>query len=180
MAETKTRASSGRRKASTPSARKAKATKARKSSTTKTSTRNGAGNGAPRAETARRAVEGTAKQAGHSVGEAGRSVGRAARRAKTPLIASGAAVAGAAGGIALGARQARHSKMNGLARRSRPKVKVNSRDIARAAKDVGEFGVQVGQLASELRRTREEAHGSRRRSPIEVVLQGLTTRGRPS
>jgi hypothetical protein len=58
----------------------------------------------------------------------------------------------------------------------KPLVKVDSRDLAKAAKDVGEFGMQLGQLASELRRTREEAGVAKRRSPIEVVLQGLTTR----
>jgi len=60
----------------------------------------------------------------------------------------------------------------------RPRVKLDSRDLARAAKDVGEFSVEVGRLASELRRNREEANGAKRRSPIEVVLQGLTARRR--
>jgi hypothetical protein len=57
-----------------------------------------------------------------------------------------------------------------------PKVKIDSHDLAKAAKEVGQFGVDVGQLASELRRNREQANGTR--SPIEVVLQGLTSRGR--
>lgn len=58
----------------------------------------------------------------------------------------------------------------------RPRVKVKSRDLAKAAKDIGEFGSQVGRLASELQRNREESNGSKRRSPVEVVLQGLTSR----
>jgi len=94
-----------------------------------------------------------------------------ARKAKTPLLAGGAAVAGAAGGLALGARQARKSKMM-----RRPMVKVDSHDLAKAAKNVGRFGVEMGELASELRKNREETDSARRRSPIEVVLQGLTTR----
>jgi hypothetical protein len=188
MAETKTRASSTRGKTT-----KRKPAKARKSSAAKAS--NGASasratksrmsktkgssrskNGAARVDAARNAVEETAKHAGHSVGDAASTVGRAASKAKTPLLASGAAIAGVAGGIALGARQARRSKL--LPRG--PKVKIDSRDLAKAAKEVGQFGVDIGQLASELRRNREQANGtkSHSRSPIEVVLQGLTSRGR--
>jgi hypothetical protein len=188
MAETKTRAPSGRGKAKTRTTKR-KPAKARKSSAAKSS--NGASasrrasktrssskskNGAGRVDAARNAAEETAKQAGHSVGDAASSVGRVASKAKTPLLAGGAAVAGVAGGLALGARQARHSKV--LPRR--PKVKIDSGDLAKAAKEVGQFGVDVGQLASELRRNREAANGAKRRSPIEVVLQGLTNRGQDS
>jgi len=76
---------------------------------------------------------------------------------------------------------ARHSL---LARRPKvkigPKVKIDTHDLAKAAKEVGQFGVDVGQLASELRKNREVANGARRRSPIEVVLQGLTSRANSS
>jgi len=61
-----------------------------------------------------------------------------------------------------------------------PKVKIDSHDLAKAAKEVGQFGMDVGQLASELRRNREAANGASHRSPIEVVLHGLTNRGRGS
>jgi hypothetical protein len=120
------------------------------------------------------------------MGEAGRTMGRAADKAKTPLIAGGAAaVAGMAGGMALGMRQSRRSKLSRMrmprAPRMprmprRPRVKVKSSDLASAAKDMGTLGAQMGQLASELRKNREEADRSKRRSPIEVVLQGLTSR----
>ena len=194
MAETKARASSARGK--TTKRKPAKARKARtvKSSngasasrTTKSRASSGARRGPKRAslkngsgpaDSARKAVEGTAKQAGHSVGEAAHSVGRAASKARTPLLAGGAAIAGVAGGMALGTRHAGNGK--GLPRRPRvkigPKVKVDSHDLAKAAKEVGQFGMEVGQLASELRRNREAAGGAKRRSPIEVVLQGLTNR----
>lgn len=181
MAETKTRASSARGKAT-----KRKPSKARRTNTAKSS--NGAGasratksraskakrsstskNGAARVDAARNAVEETAKHAGHSVGEAASGVGRAASKAKTPLLAGSAAVAGVAGGIALGRNSSK-------ARPRRPKVKIDSHDLAKAAKEVGQFGMDVGQLAAELRRNREAAHGTKRRSPIEVVLQGLTNR----
>lgn len=194
MAETKTRAASTRGKAT-----KRKPSKARRSGATKSS--NGASasraakpraskagsssrskNGAARVDAARNAVEETAKHAGHSAGNAASTVGRAATKARTPLLAGGAAIAGVAGGIALGTRQTRRSKL--LQRRPKvkigPKVKIDSHDLAKAAKEVGQFGADVGQLASELRRNREVADGAKRRSPIEVVLQGLTSRGSSS
>jgi hypothetical protein len=131
-------------------------------------------------DAARSAIEETAKHTGHSVGDAASTVGRAASKARTPLLASGAAIAGVAGGIALGARQTHRSKP--LQRRPKvkigPKVKIDSHDLAKAAKEVGQFGADVGQLALELRKNREAANGAaKRRSPIEVVLQGLTNRG---
>jgi hypothetical protein len=107
-------------------------------------------------------VEETAK-------DAGSSIGRAAGKAKVPLMAGGAALAGAAGGIALGASQA-HRK-SGL-------PKVNGKDLAKAAKKAGDVGAQVGEIALEVRRARETTNGNgRHRSPVEVVLQGLTSRG---
>lgn len=83
---------------------------------------------------------------------------KAASKAKVPLLAGGAALAGAAGGAAIGARQARrHAR-------------------TRALQQMGNFGLQVGQLASELQRARKGANGDTHRSPIEVVLEGLTAR----
>lgn len=186
MAETKTRASSARGKATKrkPSkARKANATRSSNGASASRATRSRASktkrspaskNGTARVDAARSAVEETAKQAGHSVGDVASSVGRAASKAKTPLLAGSAAAAGVAGGIALG----RNSK----SRPRRPKVKIDSHDLAKAAKEVGQFGVDIGQLAAELRRNREAAHGhgAKKRSPIEVVLEGLTSRGHGS
>ncbi|MGB7685975.1 MAG: hypothetical protein WBL45_09375 [Solirubrobacterales bacterium] len=114
-------------------------------------------------------VENTAKDAGRTAVDAGKTVGRAASKAKVPLLAGGAALAGAAGGIALGTHQARRHKGLG--------TKVNSGDLAKAAKRVGVFGAQMGHFASELQRAREDSNGNgRTRSPIEVVLEGLTAR----
>jgi hypothetical protein len=104
-----------------------------------------------------------------AVKDAGQAVGGAVSKAKVPLVAGGAALAGAAGGLALGARQARRSKP----------VKVRSQDLAKAAKEVGHFGAQVGRLASELHQARESMRNGGNgvhRSPVEVVLDGLTAR----
>jgi hypothetical protein len=76
------------------------------------------------------------------------AVGNAADKAKMPLVAGGAALAGMAGGVVLGTRRAhRHSRMD------------------RAIK-----------LAHELQQVRRPANGNRHRSPLEVVLEGLTAR----
>jgi hypothetical protein len=117
---------------------------------------------ASKPEVALKAVEETAKDAGGKVAEV-------ASKAKVPLLAGGAALAGAAGGLALGAHQA-HRK-SGLG-------KVSSKDLAKAARKVGEVGAQVGEVALEVRRARESTNGNGKvhRSPIEVVLQGLTSR----
>lgn len=88
------------------------------------------------------------------------AVGSAAKKATVPLVAGGAAIVGAAGGMALGARQARRS---------------NRHNLAKAAKGVGTFGTQMGRLASEIHQARESGNG-KHRSPVEVVLEGLTAR----
>lgn len=112
------------------------------------------------------------KAAGETVEEtakdAGRAVGRVAGKAKVPLVAGGAALAGAAGGMALSARKShRHRGLAG----------VTSKDLAKAAKKAGDVGAQVGEIAIEVRRARERSNGhGAHRSPIEVVLQGLTAR----
>jgi hypothetical protein len=55
------------------------------------------------------------------------------------------------------------------------KMKVRSKDLASAAKDVGSFGAQMGHLANELQQARESGNG-KHRSPLEVLLEGLTAR----
>ncbi|MFL5897138.1 MAG: hypothetical protein ACJ76D_01535 [Solirubrobacterales bacterium] len=104
------------------------------------------------------------------------AVGEAAGRATVPLVAGGAAIAGAAGGLALAtAKQGRRKGIKAAMPRA---PKVTSGNVAKAAKEVGNFSAQVGALATELQRARESANGAdaKRRSPIEVVLQGLTAR----
>jgi hypothetical protein len=159
MAQTKTRASSKRPAGSKkPQARSRgssnKSQKSRKAQKSPSS---------PKPATAK--VSAATDKATSAVGNAGHkatsAVGNAAGRAKVPLIASGAALAGAAGGAALGVRQARRHR----------------RGFAKTARGVGALGVQMGHLASELQRNREGVNGSgQHRSPLEVVLEGLTAR----
>lgn len=120
------------------------------------------------------AVEEKAKDAGKGVGEAGKGVGRAVKKAKVPLLASGAAIAGAAGGAVLASRQAHHH--SGLTDAVR---KIESDDVARAARRVGDVSARVGRFAADFQHAREASNGAgngKHRSPIEVVLQGLTNR----
>jgi hypothetical protein len=151
-------------------------------------------NGTARVDSARRAVESTAKGAGQTAREAGQSVGRVASKAKVPLMAGGAALMGAAaGGLAVGAKSRRGKGIaKAIPRRplvkiprrplmkvGTPQIKVKSRDLKHVAKEVGSFGAQVGRVASELQNAHEESNGKRggkHRSPVEVVLEGLTAR----
>jgi hypothetical protein len=106
-------------------------------------------------------------------------VSKAASNAKTPLLASGAALAGAAGGLAIGTMRSRRShphKALGLKMPQGKRVKIRSRDVAKAAREVGALSQHVSELATELRQVRENSDGGKRRSPVEVVLDGLTAR----
>src|SRR6478672_663675 len=119
----------------------------------------------------------TAEEAGDKAKSAGKTVGKAASKAKIPLVAGGAALAGAAGGLALASTK--HARKSGIGKAiaRRPKIKLSSKDVARAAKEVGSFSTQVGELAGELQRNREASNGNgKHRSPVEVVRQGLTSR----
>jgi hypothetical protein len=95
------------------------------------------------------------------------------------LLAGGAAVAGTVGGLVLGASRSGDKVLGVKLPGSRAKrVKLRSRDFSRAAKEVGRFGENVGELTTELRRAREGlANGDgKQTSPIEVLLSSLTSR----
>jgi hypothetical protein len=171
MAETKTR--------SKPKAKPAKPkAKARRASSKPKRTRSANGASARRKPKASpssksKGLVDKTKAAGETVEEtakdAGRKVGRVAGKAKVPLVAGGAALAGAAGGMA--ALSARHNH------RRRGLGGVNSKDLKKAARKATDVGAQVGEIAIEVRRARERTNGhGAHRSPIEVVLQGLTAR----
>jgi hypothetical protein len=173
MAQTKTKASANRSQGSKkPQARsrgstsKNKTNKTNKAKSSKTNSSSRASKPAPV-----QAAGNAASAVGNATGKATHAVGKA----KVPLLAGGAAIAGAAGGLALGARQARRGKGLSKAIARRPQVKVSSKDLANAAKDVGSFGAQLGHLANELQQARESGNG-KHRSPVEVVLEGLTAR----
>jgi hypothetical protein len=92
-----------------------------------------------------------------------------------PLLAGGAALAGLAGGVAIGTRGLRRRKVLGVPVPRRSVLKASTKNLASAAKEAGKLGQQMGELTSEVSKTRE-AMDDPKRSPIEVVLQGLTRR----
>jgi hypothetical protein len=169
MAQTKTRASTKRSQSrKRPQSSQTSQTRSRGPSASRSS------NGKSRVKAARQTVENSTK-------EAGQAVGKVASKAKTPLLAGGAALAGAAGGLAIGTMRSRQShshKMLGLQVPKPKRMNIRSRDVAKAAKEVGAFSQQVGELATELRHAREGAgkDNNKHRSPVEVVLDGLTAR----
>ena len=159
--------------------RKPKATKA-KSQNASTRSRSNSTKSKSRPKSQSKAVEEKAKVAEEKAVDAGKSVGRAVKKARVPLLAGGAVIAGAAGGAALASRQShRHRGLaNGIAHGVR---KIDADDVARAAKRVGDATARAGQFAADFQRARESSNGAgkgngKHRSPIEGVLQGLTTR----
>ena len=97
-------------------------------------------------------------------------------RAMLPLVAGGAALVGAAGGVALGAAKS-GSKVLGVKLPHPKRVQLRSKDLSKAAKQVGSFGDQVGDLTAELRNIRRQVGDSQGgNSPLEILLKGLTER----
>ncbi|MGN6274755.1 MAG: hypothetical protein ACTHNP_02345 [Solirubrobacterales bacterium] len=141
MAQTKTQKKRSPRKAVKPSSKSKTAKKAAK----------------PKAAASKSQSSNGARSNG-----SGSGLGKVVSKAKLPLVAGGAAVAGAAGGLALASsKQAKKSRL-GSALTRKPQIKVNSGDLAKAAKEVGDFSAQVGKLANGLQRALESADGKRR------------------
>ena len=110
-----------------------------------------------------------------------------ARSAKGPVLAAGAAAAGLAGGIALGSHLGTRRKgLSGLVAR-RPKVlgvplgrktglERTVEMLGKAAHELGSATREVSSATDEILQVREQLDQANRRSPIEVVLDGLTHR----
>jgi len=146
-------------------------------SSSRNSTRNGTS--AQGAGAAIKSARGTIDDAGKKAAAAASATGKAANKAKVPLIAGGAALVGAASGIALTAARSKNTKVLGMSV-PKTKVKISSKDLAKAADRVAGAGEQIGRLSTGIREIqgRNGADGGegRARSPIEVVIQGLTRR----
>lgn len=118
--------------------------------------------------------------------EAGSSVTTAARKAKGPMLAAGATAAGLAGGLALGSRMT--SKRAGLgalrSRRTVLGVPVGRRSglsktaqaLGKVASEMSSARNQASVATDDIHQIREHLERESRRSPIEVVLDGLTHR----
>jgi hypothetical protein len=169
---------SGSRSGSTRSRSRSASTRSRSRSGSTRARSQARRNGTSPAQRVRR----TARKAEHSVSDAasgaGRTVGNIASKAKGPAIATGAAAAGLAGGILIASRK-QQPKLFGVIPRPKADGAAASigKGLLRATENVGKASENVGELTEEVRRVREgiEADG-KRRSPIEVVLDGLTHR----
>jgi hypothetical protein len=165
MAQTKTRGSKKSSPASTRS--RSRSRKPQRSSKARSTKPQSSVNN--RLRDAQESVEKTGKKVG-------RDVGKAASKAKTPLLASSAALAGAAGGLAIGAMRSRRSHRGLMSKALHPKrVKISSQDVAKAARGIGTVSQHVADLTSEMNGERRPRNG-KRKSPVEVVLEGLTSR----
>jgi hypothetical protein len=162
MAETKTK-------------NKAKTKPRKAKSTAKTSRAKAPAKAKAKARKVKKAVK--ASPNGSSTGNGASSNGSAGivGKAKLPLVASGAVLAGVVGGAALGAKRS-GSKVLGIPMPKPKRVQFRTKDLREAAKEVGGFGEHVGDLASELRRAQEAVTSGEGNSPIEVLLHGLTKR----
>ena len=99
------------------------------------------------------------------------AAGSTARKLGTPALAAGAGLAGLAGGIAL--TRSRQKKVLGVPLPGRDTTK----NLAGAARNIGALAEQAGHIAEQVRVAGEAVAGNQaRRSPIEVVLEGLTRR----
>lgn len=161
--------SSSRSRSTKQSKRKPSTTsKARKQSSRSSSASSGLREVAQTVETTGRKVEKTGRKVAHDVGGA-------ASKAKTPLLAGGAALAGAAGGLAIGAMRSRHPGGRLMPKPLQGKrVKFRPEDVAKTARRIGAVSRHVADLTGEMNDDRRS--NGRRKSPVEVVLEGLTTR----
>ena len=103
-----------------------------------------------------------------------KALGDAAQRAKGPALAGGVAVAGLAAGTVLGSklRAHRRPRMLGLPMPRGSELRSGAKHAVRA-------GRWVAEMQSDVRAVRAQAEQSRRQSPIEVLLTGLTSRRLP-
>ncbi len=102
------------------------------------------------------------KNGSSALSNAGQSVAAAASKAKTPLIAGGAAIAGAAGTILVKNRMAPKGPMQKLKRVSLPKPngslkgKLDLETMKSTAERVSSFGQQAADIAAAAEKTRKK------------------------
>lgn len=102
--------------------------------------------------------------------DAGDTVASIAQRSTGPALAAGAAAAGLAGGLLIGSRVTSGRRLFGR-RRSGAVVA-----LASGARRAAAMAGKASNTADDIRAIREQLENANRRSPIEVVLDGLTHR----
>ena len=111
---------------------------------------------------------------------AGDAVTSAAGKAKGPALAGGAALAGLVGGVALASRGGGRRRVLGMPvpGTRRALIRVGRPGGGKSARNFAKAAGQMAELATEVKLAREQLDGNNkvRRSPVEVVLDGLTAR----
>jgi hypothetical protein len=109
---------------------------------------------------------------------AGSVVTSAAKKLKTPLIAAGTGLAGAAAGVAL--TRKKNKGISGIPLPNRGTGRATTKGLGEAAKNIGMLAERTGKVAQQVRVASEaigEGSAPRKsKSAIEVVLEGLTSR----
>ena len=115
--------------------------------------------------------------------QAGESVAEAAGRAKGPLAAAGVTAAALAGGFALGRAGGkrggllpRRRKVLGLRIGPKTGLERSADVLEKLAEGLGAAAGKAGSTTDDVQKIREELEHANRRSPVEVLLDGLTHR----
>ena len=115
--------------------------------------------------------------------QAGESVAEAAGRAKGPLAAAGVTAAALAGGFALGRAGGkrggllpRRRKVLGLRIGPKTGLERTADVLEKLADGLGAAAGKAGSTTDDVHKIREELEHANRRSPVEVLLDGLTHR----
>lgn len=114
---------------------------------------------------------------------AANAVASTAKQLKTPAIAAGVGLAGLAAGIALG--RGKNKTGFNIRPQGRSVAAGTSKKLSSAAKNVDAVAERTGQIAERVRLVSEAVAGkdgkntAPRRSPVEVLLEGLTRRSVP-
>jgi hypothetical protein len=157
------------------------------------SQRRRAGAARPRSGASRTGTRGGSSQNGRRAGgrpdsgdflkeqaqKAGDTLRPIAEKAGKPALAAGAALAGLAAGLALAPKGSRRLSDLPDAARSVTTAGGRAKALLRTTRELHATACTINDVASEMRQLRELAQASRNRSPIEVVLQGLTRRPEP-
>jgi hypothetical protein len=112
----------------------------------------------------------------NAVSSAGKEAGQAISKAKIPLLAGGAALAGTVGGVIIGSTHS-GGKVLGISLPKPKRVKTRSKDLAKAAKGVAALE-KMSRADRGIQGVRESLAGgdTKQNSPLEILLKGLTTR----
>lgn len=131
----------------------------------------------PRATSSAKGTTGGGASSNGTTASSGSNLSELAEKARVPAIAGGAALAGLASGLALSGRRDGTKKVLGMTLPAKSRTQMATKNLAEAAKQAGSFGDQLAGLATEIRKVREGFEARESRSPVEVLLQGLTRRG---